>query len=116
MIGVIFMQENQKICRIVEEFSLYLLEHDIDVLNITIKKSANRVALNFICDIIEKELLDELVQVFKYKRQEAIEMYGWELIGQGDLDNELQLVSTLINYFTYYIYNDKVCFNLVRYE
>lgn len=110
------MEENQKICRIVEEFSLFLLENSVDVLNIKIKKLDNKVILIFMCDIINKELLNELVDVFKFKRQEAIEIYGWELIGQGDLDHELNLVSTLINYFTYYIYDDKVYFNLVRYE
>ncbi len=108
--------ENQKICRIIEEFSLYLLEEGNEFLQIRVKKSLNRVSLIFVCDTIDREKLIELEHIFQYKRQQAFELYGWELIGQGDSENELNLVSTLINYYTYYIQDGKVIFNLVRYE
>lgn len=110
------MVENQKICRIIEEFSLYLLEEGNEFLEVRVKKSTHRVSLIFICDKIEREKLKELEHIFRHKRQQAFELYGWELIGQGDSENELDLVSTLINYYTYYIQDGKVIFNLVRYE
>ncbi len=110
------MVENQKICRIIEEFSLYLLEEGNEFLEVKVKKSSHRVSLIFKCDKIEQEKLKELEHIFRHKRQQAFELYGWELIGQGDSENELDLVSTLINYYTYYIWDGKVIFNLVRYE
>ncbi|MDE6241903.1 MAG: hypothetical protein K2M08_05755 [Anaeroplasmataceae bacterium] len=111
------MVENQKICRIIEEFSLYLLEAEIPALNISVSKSGKRVSILFVCDKIEEELLNELEEIFKAKRQHEFEVYGWELIGQGDAEgHELMLVNNLVDYFTYYIRDGKVYFNLVRYE
>lgn len=111
------MVENQKICRVIEEFSLYLLEAEVPTLNISVSKSGNRVSIVFICDPIEEELLAELDEIFKRKRQHEFEIYGWELIGQGDAEgHELMLVNNLVDYFTYYIRDGKLYFNLVRYE
>lgn len=111
------MVENQKICKIIEEFSLYLLEADVTALHISISRTQGRISILFICDSIEEELLQELVEIFKQKRQQEFEVYGWELIGQGDAEgHELMLVNNLVDYFTYYIRDGKVYFNLVRYE
>lgn len=111
------MVENQKICRVIEEFSLYLLEAEVEDLKISVSKDGNRVSMLFICDPINEELLHELNEIFKRKRQHEFEVYGWELIGQGDAEgHELMLVNNLVDYFTYYIRDGKVYFNLVRYE
>ncbi|MDE5715859.1 MAG: hypothetical protein K2I42_07010 [Anaeroplasmataceae bacterium] len=110
------MVENQKICRIVEEFSLYLLEKNAFDLNIKVKKSEEKTSIYFDCSLIDKKYLNELEQIFKHKRQKEFEIYGWELIGQGDADNELVLVSNLINHFMYYIKDERIYFSLVRYE
>lgn len=111
------MVENQKICRIIEEFSLYLLEANVPTLNIEVSKKGARVSILFVCEKIEEALLKELEDIFKRKRQYEFEVYGWELIGQGDAeDHELLLVNNLVDYYTYYIRDGKVYFNLVRYE
>ena len=110
------MEENIKISKILSEFCLYLLENGIDVLSMKVKKNKSRVAFIFECDLLPKEILEELDEIFKFKRQQSYEVYGWELIGHGDMDHELTLVSTLINYFTYYIKDERVFFCLVRYE
>ena len=111
------MVENQKICRVIEEFSLYLLEANVEDLNIKISKTERRFSILFICKLIDEDFLEELDEIFKQKRQHEFEVYGWELIGQGDAEgHELALVNNLIDYFTYYISNGKVYFNLVRYE
>ncbi len=111
------MVENQKVCRVIEEFSLYLLEANVEDLSIKVSKTNCRVSILFVCKVIEEELLAELDEIFKRKRQHEFEVYGWELIGQGDAEgHELMLVNNLVDYFTYYISNGKVYFNLVRYE
>ena len=94
------MVENQKVCRVIEEFSLYLLEAEVEDLNIKVSKTENRFSILFSCQKIADNLLEELDEIFKRKRQHEFEIYGWELIGQ----------------FTYYISHGKVYFNLVRYE
>lgn len=110
------MEENQKICRILEEFTLFLLEEDKKCLNMKIKKSASKISFIFECEKISEETIRFLKEEFKIKRQESIEMYGWELLGFGDSESEIALISTLINYMTYYERDDKTYFNLVRYE
>ena len=111
------MLENQKICRVVEEFSLYLIEANVNALSISVLKTKDKASITFVCDTIEEELLNELEEIFKRKRQHEFEIYGWELIGQGDAEgHELMLVNNLVDYFTYYIRDGKVYLNLVRYE
>ena len=111
------MVENQKVCRVIEEFSLYLLEAEVEDLNIKVSKTENRFSILFSCQKIADNLLEELDEIFKRKRQHEFEIYGWELIGQGDAEGHvLALVNDLIDYFTYYISHGNVYFNLVRYE
>lgn len=109
------IEENQKICKIVSEFSIFLLDNGINCLNIKIVKSKVKISLIFECEKIEGEVLDEIDRAFKVKRQESLEIYGWELIGCNDTEEDLELTSALINYLSYYHIDDKTRFNLVRY-
>ncbi len=109
------MIENQKICKIIEEFSLYLLEANINMLDISIKRYNNKTLITFICESIDD--INEITSIFSRKRQHEYELYGWELIGQGDADeHELMLVNNLIDYYTYYYKDERIYFNFVRYE
>ena len=107
--------ENQKICKIVSEFSIFLLDNDINCLNINIHKTSKKVSLVFECDLVMGEILDEIDRSFKVKRQESLEIYGWELLGCNDTEEDLELASALVNYLTYYHIDGKTRFNLVRY-
>lgn len=109
------IEENQKICKIVSEFSIFLLDNDIDCLDIKIKKDINKISLVFECEKIEGEILEEIARSFKVERQEAVEIYGWELLGCNDTEEDLELASTLVNYLTYYHIENRTRFNLVRY-
>ena len=109
------VEENQKICKIVSEFSIFLLDNDVDCLDIKIKKFDNKISLIFECENVSDGILEEVDRSFKVKRQEAIEYYGWELLGCNDTEEDLELASTLINYLTYYHIGNKTRFNMVRY-
>ncbi len=109
------VEENQKICKIVSEFSIFLLDNDINCLNINIHKTSKKVSLVFECDLVMGEILDEIDRSFKVKRQESLEIYGWELLGCNDTEEDLELASALVNYLTYYHIDGKTRFNLVRY-
>lgn len=110
------MEENQKICKIVEEVSYYLLECGINILNIGLKKTVNKVSLIFECSDISPKDIYEINKTLNIKREESFELYGWQLMGQGVMDHDLPVVSALVNYSTYYLKDGKVYFNLVRYE
>ena len=59
------MVENQKVCRVIEEFSLYLLEAEVEDLNIKVSKTENRFSILFSCQKIADNLLEELDEIFK---------------------------------------------------
>lgn len=110
------MEENQKTSRIIEQFSLFLLENHISNFSVSVRKTRKLISLIFTCEAVNEEIIAVLHDTFKDERKEEFELYGWELLGQGTLDHELSLVSMLIDYFTYYIQDGRVLFNLVRYE
>lgn len=110
------MERNQKYCKILSEFSMFLLERKINCFEIKVLKSSHKVSFIFECEMLEEKYIEEIKECFKVKRQEAIELYGWELLGLGDTENDLELASTLLNYLTYYKINGRIRFELVRYE
>lgn len=110
------MEENQKICKVMSEFVLYLLEREIGGLNIKLKKTNKKVSIIIECEDIDDDILAEINLGFRRIRQDAIEFYGWELLGCGDTENDLELASSLLDYLTYYRIDGKIRFELVRYE
>ncbi len=110
------MQENQKVSKIIEEVTLFFLEQGASDLNIRIKKERLKVSLIFDCKDITQASLEQIRKGFKQKRQQYAELYGWELLGQGDLDHEWELISTLIDYCSYFFKEERFYLNLVRYE
>ena len=110
------IEENQKVMKIVGEFCIFLLDNDINCIDIKIKKENKKVSLVFDCENVTEEMLQEISHSFKVKREEAIEFYGWELLGCGDNEEDLELASTLVNYLTFYHIDGRTRFNLVRYE
>ncbi len=81
-----------------------------------IKKEDGQTILSFFCDRIEEAVLDKMKQKLSKKRDASFELYGWELIGGTDSDEELSLIGNLINEFSYEIQEERVLFKMVRYE
>lgn len=110
------MEENVKISKIASEFTLYLLDLGISFLDMKIIKKEKEVRFLFQCDWIEEKILKDMTSHLKKKRERSFELYGWELIGQADSDDELGLIGNLLDDFNYQVMDGKVQFELVRYE
>lgn len=110
------MEENQKISKIISEFCAYLLYLGKNIIEMEIKKEKEQTILSFFCDIIEEDILENMKQKLSKKRDASFELYGWELIGGTDSDEELSLIGNLINEFSYEIREERVLFKMVRYE
>lgn len=110
------MEENVKISKIASEFTLYLLDLGLTLIDMKIVKKEKEVRFLFQCDWIEEKILKEIESHLKKKRERSFEVYGWELIGQADSDDELGLIGNLLDHFSYQIIDRKVQFELVRYE
>lgn len=110
------MQENQKICKIISEISLYILENVSGNLNVDVKELGEEVIITFVTDLIDPETKDFLMSQLSADRNIEIEEYGWELMGEGDSDDDLELVGNLINELSIQEENGKTIITLVRYE
>jgi len=110
------MQGNQKICKIIEEFSLYILENSYANLNIDIKQDEYKTVLAFTLTYWEDHVKDYITQKIKGERDRQIEEYGWELMGEGDSDDDLGIINALIDEITFKEADEKTVIRMVRYE
>lgn len=110
------MQRNQKVCKLVEEFSLYILENHSYNLNIDIKEEENKTLITFITDELTDDIYNFLNDNIRPERLYEVEEYGWELMGEGASDDDLGIISALINEITYENKEGKSIIRMVRYE
>lgn len=110
------MQRNQKVCKLVEEFSLYILENHSYNLNIDIKEEEKKTIITFTTELLTDEIYEFLSEKLRPERLYEIEEYGWELMGEGASDDDLGIISALINEITYENKDDKTIIRMVRYE
>ena len=110
------MQENQKICKIINELSLYILENVSGTLNIDVKEFSEETIITFTTDMIDEETKEFLLSQLSADRSLEIEEYGWELMGEGDSDDDLELIASLVDEVSITEENNKTVITLIRYE
>lgn len=110
------MQGNQKICKIIEEFSLYILENSLSNLNIDIKQDEYRTILKFTLYNVEDEVKAYILDKIKGERDRQIEEYGWELMGEGDSDDDLGIINALIDEIDVTEFEGKTIIRMIRNE
>lgn len=99
-----------------EEFSLCLLNQGIFEFKMEIQHTEESTTMCFDCPKLPSETVSDMLCRLKAKRQEEIEVYGWELLGQGVANNELELVGMLINDVHHEWVGERSRFVLTRYE
>ena len=110
------MLNKEKISKIIEEYSLFIMvNHGYD-LNIDIKNIDKKIYLTFESSRLDDEVLDFIVNAIECKRDEEIEEYGWELMGEGASDDDLDIVGSLIDEFEYEQLENKTIVRMIRYE
>lgn len=110
------MQRNQKICKIIEELSLYLMDCGIYDLNIDIKQDDERDVLTFSFNETNDEVKDFILSKIKGERDIEIEEYGWELMGEGASDDDLGIINALVDEIDYNDSDNKTIIRMIRYE
>lgn len=105
---------DKKIGKIVDELTTYLL-----------RKKVNNIAINIDCtkhnDIITFEfsdatdaLLNILQETLTQERDEQLEEYGWELLGENDCSGELNLIGMCIDRCEFESMGEKTKITLYR--
>ncbi|MCQ2406385.1 MAG: hypothetical protein MJ067_04135 [Oscillospiraceae bacterium] len=110
------MQRNQKICKLIEELSLYILENHSSSINIDIREEDKKDVITFTTDILSDKTESFLRENIVPKRLCEVEEYAWELMGEGASDDDFKIVSALINEVSFENSDNKTIIRLVRYE
>lgn len=110
------MQNKQKICKIIEEFSLFILEKGVKNINIDIKRDSHQSTLVFTCDKLEEEIKKFILNRITNGRIFEVEQYGWELIGEGSVGDDLDIINALIDRVSYEEVGSKSVIRMVRDE
>ena len=95
------MQENQKISKIINEFSLFILENHSDNFKFSLNLIDNEFVLTFVTDKIEGKLRDKLENELIPEHDYDLEEYGWEICGDGNGTDDLVLIGSLIDSVEY---------------
>lgn len=110
------MQKNQKICKIIEEFSLFILENTSGGINIDIAKGEGQSIITFTMEKCDEEIKSFILEKIKGERDKEIEEYGWELMGEGASDDDFGIINALVDEIEYRETEDKTVVRLVRHE
>ncbi len=88
---------DKKIGKIIDELTTYLLRKNVKNISIEIKcfEHKDKIVFTF-CDATD-ELLNILKETLTQERDEQLEEYGWELLGENDCSGELNLIGMLID-------------------
>ncbi len=95
------IKEAKKISKIVDELFLYFIKHGHPHINIDVKVATKSVVINMTIEDVEESILEKLNERINKKRELEVEEYGWELMGESDCSNELELIGLIIDDFKY---------------
>jgi len=84
--------------KIIKQLSLYLLLHGVRDFNLDFHSNSKDVTFVLKVTSIKQETLDKMQEKLSRQREIEVEVYGWELLGDTDSQNELDILGSLIDY------------------
>lgn len=91
--------EIKKICKIVDELTTLFLKEDTNEVDFKIITSDEKTTLKIIDYHTQytDEQIEHLKNILNRQRQSEIEEYYWQLAGENDSEDELTLISAMID-------------------
>lgn len=105
---------DKKIGKVIDELTTHLLKKDCKDIKIEIHKTDELTKLSFNFNVRDKKMLELLEDTLGQERDETLEEYGWELMGENDCSGELNLVGMCMDTFDYKVDGDNVTVYLER--
>lgn len=95
--------EIKKICRIVDELTTLFLKEDTDEVDFKIIRKPDRAVIKIIDynSKLDDAFLEHFSKMLNSQRQSEIEEYYWQLAGETDDDDELTLISNMVDEATF---------------
>lgn len=105
---------DKKIGKVIDELTTYLLKKSCEDIEIKIKKEAKAIELIFSFSFPDPKILDILEETLSQERDESIEEYGWELLGENDCSGELNLIGMCMDNFEVEVVGNNATIHLTR--
>ncbi|MFV0424855.1 MAG: hypothetical protein ACK5K7_04755 [Bacilli bacterium] len=97
---------DKKIGKIIDELTTFLLKKKCNDIEIKVHKDTTNTQLTFQFQFNNSKILELLEETLSQERDECIEEYGWELLGENDCSGELNLVGMCMDSFDVEINDD----------
>ena len=107
-------QEMKIASQIIQELSLFLLFHGYESFDIGFEETEFEEIFTIKIKHIRDELLEFMKEKINRKREEEIEAYYWELLGDMDSTSELEIMGLLIDHLETKKINDHTEICLIR--
>lgn len=107
-------QETKIVSKIIKEISLFLYLHGYSTFEFETYRKKEDTYLIYKVKNIKSTLVDLIKEKINRERELEVETYGWELMGDMDSKNELEIVGLLIDYVDIKIENGKHVFTFYR--
>lgn len=83
--------------KIIKQLSLFLMLHGVKDFNIEYHLQAERVVFVITVQELKSEFIERMKEKVGGQREIEVETYGWELMGDTDSQNELDILGSLID-------------------
>lgn len=90
---------DKKIGKIIDELTTHLLKNNCNDIKIEINKDSTKTQLVFKFTFSDPKIISLLEDTLSQERDETLEEYGWELMGENDCSGELNLVGMCMDTF-----------------
>jgi O-glycosyl hydrolase len=83
--------------KIIKQISLYLMLHGINNYNLSVQSNTKDVSFILNIKNMNDEILTDMKDKLSRQRELEVEIYGWELLGDTDTQNQLDVLGSLID-------------------
>ena len=107
-------QEIKIVTKIIREVALYLMMHGHKDFTFETQNTPDTTTLIITLNHSKPEFIQSMQEKMNRERQIEIETYGWELIGDIDQKNELEVLSLLIDSMDVEYKDNQTIITLIR--
>jgi len=109
------VHEIKKVSKSFDELLTFLLMKEYDKIACEINFLDDKIIIILKIDNLRKEDCVILSEALSNERNESLEEFGWELLGESEDSTELELIGALFDEFELEIDNETTTIELTRY-
>ncbi len=103
-----------KVSKIIEELTTFFLKKGYNNFDISVGREKKECSIEFILPTCKDCDIDYICEQINLEQLDCIEEYGWQLIGESECSNELELIGMLVDKVCVEKTDDKVIFKLIK--